>query len=396
MAKPSLTDDQARQALAMVRSGKTQTAVAAHFGATLSRINQLVNGKTYKHLHGTAGSRISDGGQRYNIAETPERRRHREARFWERVDRSAGPNGCWPFKGVKGNKYGNTAAGQNMTGSASAHVVAFTLAHGLPQALPSTTLLRHLCDFKPCCNPGHLLPGTKSENNQDTWAARKEGRTGAKTVTDPVGPPPDGWKIQTGDVEELDRAARESEFWARVDRSGGEEACWPWTAKTRNHFGYGQLRWEGTQAALTHRISYALTHGMTYQELGGVVLSHVCPEAAHRNNCNNPRHLRAGTQAENIADKTLHGTNVMGERHHMGQRYPDAIIREARIRFHTAAPGQRPTITSLAEEAGTSVTVMSRWLRGESREAAGGPIGIPHADVPLVTVPLQLSLDEVS
>ncbi|MFB7360302.1 HNH endonuclease [Streptomyces gardneri] len=352
----------------------TQTEVAAALGATLSRINQLVNGRTYKHLHGTAGMRVTDAGERYGIAETPERRKCREARFWDRVDRSAGVNVCWPFKGVKGNRYGTTAAGQGMTGSVSAHVVAFTLANGLQQALPSSTLLRHLCDYKPCCNPAHLLPGTKSENNRDTWVARKEGRAGAKEVTEPIVPPPGGWQIATGDLAELDREARVSEFWSRVDRGGGDDACWPWTAKTRNHFGYGQLRWEGVQAALSHRIAYALSQEVAYKELGSAVIRHTCPEETYRNNCNNPRHLRAGSQAENIADKALHGTQPRGERHPMGRRFPDALIREMRIRFWTAPADQRPTITALAQEAGTSIAVMSRWLRGEHRTDAGGPI----------------------
>lgn len=383
MAIRSLTDAEARWVLEVVQSGQmTQTEAAAALGATLSRINQLVNGRTYKHLYGAAGVRVTDGGERYGITETSERRKCREASFWARVDCSAGVNACWPFKGVKGNRYGHTAAGQAMTGSASAHVVAFTLASGLQQALPGSTLLRHLCDFKPCCNPAHLLPGTRSENNRDTWAARKEGRMGAKKVTEPVMPPQGGWRISTGDLVELDRAARVSEFWARIDRRGGDDACWPWTAKTRNYFGYGQLRWEGVQAALTHRIAYALSQGVTYNELGSAVIRHTCPESTYRNNCNNPRHLRAGTQAENIADKALHGTNPRGERHPMGRRFPDTLIREMRIRFWSVPTEQRPTITALAKEAGTSVTVMSRWLRGEQRADAGGPIAATPGGFP--------------
>ncbi|MFJ6141358.1 hypothetical protein [Kitasatospora sp. NPDC092286] len=51
-----LTDEQALWALEQYRARTmTQTQIAERLGATLSRINQLVNGKTYRHLHGTAG-----------------------------------------------------------------------------------------------------------------------------------------------------------------------------------------------------------------------------------------------------------------------------------------------------------------------------------------------------
>lgn len=36
------------------------------------------------------------------------------------------------------------------------------------------------------------------------------------------------------------------EFWARIDRSGGVAACWPWLGVVDRE-GYGQTRWHGRQ-----------------------------------------------------------------------------------------------------------------------------------------------------
>ncbi|MFB6536673.1 HNH endonuclease [Streptomyces noursei] len=375
MTRRSLSDAEARWALQMVRSGKmTQKQVAAMLGATLSRINQLVNRRTFKHLHGTAGTRTSDGGKRYGLDETPERRLWREAKFWARVDRSGGPNGCWPWIGGKPNHYGQTAAGQGMTGSSGAHVVAFTLARELPKAPDRGLVLRHLCDYKPCCNPAHLKPGTVGENLADRWEAHREGRSGARDVAEPVAAPPGGWNIAVGDLDELDHLARVSEFHARVDSSGGPDACWPWIARSRHRFGYGFMRFEGQNTVPAHRIAYVVAHQLTLAEIRHQVIMHKCTDNTHRNNCNNPAHLLAGTQAENIADKKTHGTMPYGERHHMGQRYADSLIVELRERYWHPK-GERPTITALATEVGAPIGVVSQWLKGASRPQAGGPTG---------------------
>lgn len=82
-------------------------------------------------------------------------------RFWSRVDRSGGPNACWPWQGYKKpDGYGVVRfCGKNER----AHRVAFMLTHGY---WPEPFGL-HECDNPPCCNPTHVHPGTVATNAQE-------------------------------------------------------------------------------------------------------------------------------------------------------------------------------------------------------------------------------------
>lgn len=82
-------------------------------------------------------------------------------------------------------------------------------------------------------------------------------------------------------------------FWAKVDRSGGEESCWPFLG-VRDHKGYGRLH---TQAGsrLAHRVAWELTNGELQANLCAL---HTCDNPP----CCNPSHLRLGTDADNKRD----------------------------------------------------------------------------------------------
>jgi hypothetical protein len=88
-------------------------------------------------------------------------------------------------------------------------------------------------------------------------------------------------------------------FWAKVDTSGGPDACWPWMGARSRH-GYGAFWITPRKQVRASRMAYALQNGELPDELNAL---HTCDNPP----CCNGRHLKAGTQAENIADRNAKG-----------------------------------------------------------------------------------------
>lgn len=86
-------------------------------------------------------------------------------KFWERVDKTSDASGCWLWTGAKeGVGYGAVWwAGKNR----KTHVVSWLLTgHTTPEGLE----LAHSGNCKGkkhCCNPEHLTPKTRRENQLD-------------------------------------------------------------------------------------------------------------------------------------------------------------------------------------------------------------------------------------
>lgn len=79
-------------------------------------------------------------------------------------------------------------------------------------------------------------------------------------------------------------------LWMRVDRSGGPDACWPWTGPFRVS-GYGYIKKDGRNH-VSHRMVWELTNGPIPD---GLVIDHMC----HVKACHNPKHLQVVTRQQN-------------------------------------------------------------------------------------------------
>lgn len=90
------------------------------------------------------------------------------ARFWSKVDATAGADSCWPWLGsVNRGGYGRfKAKGVNQNASR----VAMEIETGKPLLKQQAN---HTCDNRKCCNPKHLYIGTQSENLKDAYARKR-------------------------------------------------------------------------------------------------------------------------------------------------------------------------------------------------------------------------------
>jgi hypothetical protein len=90
-------------------------------------------------------------------------------RYERDVDRSGGPDGCWPWQGYIGTwGYGQMWAER---ATQLAHRVAWDLAVG---PIPAGMSVLHRCDNRPCCNPSHLFLGTHTDNVRDMAAKERD------------------------------------------------------------------------------------------------------------------------------------------------------------------------------------------------------------------------------
>lgn len=149
------------------------------------------------------------------------------------------------------------------------------------------------------------------------------------------------------DLPDTKRQSDEDRFWARVDKSGGPEVCWPWTVK-RSWSGYGRFwsRSKGAEVA-AHRVAWELTNGPIPP---GKVVRHKCDNPP----CCNPADLELGVQADNVRDMYDRGRGAI-------RITADQIVEVRRL----AAEGR--TRTEIEQATGMAKTTVGKIIHREGR-----------------------------
>jgi hypothetical protein len=145
------------------------------------------------------------------------------------------------------------------------------------------------------------------------------------------------------------------QFWARVDKSPGEDACWIWRgARTTANYG---LLMVNRMAIRAHRLSFLLEHGAIPRDR---YCCHRCDNPA----CVRPSHLFLGSAADNARDMVSKSRNAR-------RKLTADRVQELRVR-HAAGESLRSLADGLGVVQGTvwKALVGRTWKHVPGLEAA--------------------------
>lgn len=155
----------------------------------------------------------------------------------------------------------------------------------------------------------------------------------------------------------IDRYLRFTDF-------GDADECWTWTGAATSHrdycpAGYGVLQTrivDGVQTkGYAHRVAYELFVG----KLGPLLACHTCDNTI----CVNPRHLFAGSAADNSRDMVNKGRG----------RMPEMFTAQEVTRLRHRIYWTTVTASELADELGVSTSTLNRYITGDAVPEARGP-----------------------
>jgi hypothetical protein len=136
------------------------------------------------------------------------------------------------------------------------------------------------------------------------------------------------------------------QFWSLVDKSGGEDACWPWT-ESFNPQGYGTTRYHGAVMAAS-RAAFLWNGGILEAKM---MVRHSCDNPP----CCNPGHLLRGFAIDNVREAFERNLLPIGSKRVQAKLSED-IVRMIRLDGRT----QR----KIAASFGVHQSVISRIKNG--------------------------------
>lgn len=192
-------------------------------------------------------------------------------------------------------------------------------------------------------------------------------------------------------------------FWNYVDKNGPIPAhrpelgpCWIWTG-AKNQRGYGVFELRGFTARATRVAHYILFD----EDPWPLDVMH---------DCDNPscvRHIRKGTQLQNMADAVARGRMPTGDRNG-SQLYPERLVRgelhhnsktsDEEVRRIRELYRSGLSVTMIAAGFGISVSTACDQITGRGRETAPGPIqrirrqGAPRGNRNAGHIPSEIAL----
>lgn len=162
----------------------------------------------------------------------------------------------------------------------------------------------------------------------------------------------------------------EERFWSKVDKSGGDSACWVWTA-SKDGCGYGTISSGfGKKIYRAHRASWFMKNG----EIPiGKIICHRCDNPQ----CVNVDHLFLGTDYINAKDRDAKGRTSRGKRHskflpshkmaRFGTKNGRAILTLEQVAYiRENAKPYKVTRRFLAKKFGVGKTAIDYVLSGKS------------------------------